>query len=57
MQERKSFDFPPNVLYENRYCHQDDFKVLVNGGIDKNYEILKSIFKFIILNLNVKSLL
>ena len=46
MQERKSFDFPPNVLYENRYCYQDDFSVLVCGGRDKNYEIVKSIFKF-----------
>ena len=46
MQERKSFDFPPNVLYENRYCYQDDFSVLVCGGRDKNYKTVESIFKF-----------
>ena len=31
MQERKSFDFPPKVLYENRYCNQNDFSVFVCG--------------------------
>ena len=46
MQERKSFDFALNVLYEKRYCYQDDFSVLVYGGIDKNYEVVKSTFKF-----------
>ena len=46
MQERKSFDFLPKALYENRYCNQDDFSVLVCGGIDKNYKTVKSICKF-----------
>ena len=45
MQERKSFDFPPKILYENRYCNQDDFSVLVCGGRDKNYKTVESIFK------------
>ena len=36
MQERKTFDFPPRVLYENRYCNQDDFSVLFCGGKKKS---------------------
>ena len=36
MQERNSFDFPPKVLYENRYCNQDDFSIIVSGGINEN---------------------
>ena len=45
MQKRKSFDFPPKILYENRYCNQNDFSVLVCGGRDKNYKTVESIFK------------
>ena len=45
MQERKRFDFPPTVLYENRFCNQDDFSILVCGGIDQNNNLVKSIFK------------
>ena len=45
VQERKGFDFPPNVLYENRYCNQDDFSVLVCGGKNINSNKLKNIFK------------
>ena len=26
----------PQVLYENRYCNQEGFSVLVCGGKDKN---------------------
>ena len=26
----------PNVLYENRYCNQDDFSILVCGGNTSN---------------------
>ena len=32
---QESFKFPPNVLYENRYCNQDNFSVLVCGGFVK----------------------
>ena len=45
MQERKNFNFPPKVLYENRYCNQDDFSVLVCGGKDKNDKLVRSVFK------------
>ena len=39
MNERKSLNFPPKVLYENRYCNQDDFSVLVCGGRNETGEI------------------
>ena len=44
-QERNSFDFPLKVLYENRYCNQDDFSILVCGGLNKQHNNWKSIFK------------
>ena len=45
MQEEKSFDFPPKVLYENRYCYQDDFSVLICGGKNKNDKIVNTVYK------------
>ena len=42
---QENFDFPPKVLYENRYCNQVDFSVLVCGGRNKNYKNVKSVFK------------
>ena len=33
---RESFDFPPKVLYENRYCNLEGFSILACGGGDKN---------------------
>ena len=45
MQERNSFDFLPKALYENRYCNQDDFSVLVCGGKNKNQTAVNSIYK------------
>ena len=42
---QESFNFPQKVLYENRYCNQDDFSVLVCGGRDKNNKTVKSVFK------------
>ena len=45
MQERKSLDFPPKVMYENRYCNKDDFSILVCGGKNKTDQNVKSIFK------------
>ena len=45
MQERKSFDFPPKILYENRYCNQDDFSVLVCGVKFINNEVKNNVFK------------
>ena len=26
----------PSVLYENRYCNQDEFDIVVCGGINEN---------------------
>ena len=39
-----SLDFPPKVLYENRYCNQDDYSVLICGGWNRS-DVLKSVFK------------
>ena len=36
----------PKVLYENRYCNQEDFSILVCGGIDEDYECINPVFKF-----------
>ena len=35
----------PNVLYENRYCNQDDFSILVCGGFTKNVPSLNDVYK------------
>ena len=45
MQETKRLDFPPKILYKNRYCNQDDFSVLVCGGKFKNDEVKNNVFK------------
>ena len=54
MQERKSFNFPPKFLYENRCCNQDDFSVLVCGGRSRLYRNWKSLFKLNGSNLEYK---
>ena len=42
----KSFDFPPKNIYENRYCNQNDFSILVCGGKrERNGEFVNSVFK------------
>ena len=45
MNGRKNLNFPPKVLYENRYCNQNDFSVLVYGVVDQNNKLVKSFFK------------
>ena len=45
LKEMKNSDFPPNILYENRYCNQDDFSILICGGRDENDNIVKTILK------------
>ena len=45
MQEKKSLDFLPKALYENRYCNQDDFIVLVCGGMNKNKIVVDTVYK------------
>ena len=44
MQECKSFDIPPKVLYVNRYCNQDDFSFLVCGGKNKKREVIYKLY-------------
>ena len=41
---QENFDFPPKVLYENRYCNQDDFSVLVCGRSITS-KIVNSVYK------------
>ena len=45
MQGRKSFHFPSKVLYENRYCNQDDFSVLVCGGKNKSDIVVDTVYR------------
>ena len=45
VQQRKIFDFPPKILYENRYCNQEDFSVLVCGGRTENNKVVKTVYK------------
>ena len=35
----------PNVLYENRYCDQDDFSILICGGENENRETLNDVYE------------
>ena len=42
---QKNFDFPPKVLYENRYCNQDDFSILICGRTNESNKIVESVFK------------
>ena len=43
--ETSKSNFPPNILYKNRYCNRDDFSILVSGGRDGNYEVVKSVYQ------------
>ena len=43
---QESFKFPPKILYENRYCNQVDFSVLVCGG-KKKKDLLKVEMKIV----------
>ena len=42
---QESFNFPPKILYENRYCNQDDFSILVCGGKIENKKVVNSVYK------------
>ena len=35
----------PTVLYENRYCDQDDFSILICGGENENREALNDVYE------------
>ena len=43
--DRSKSNFPPIVLYENRYCNQDDFSILICGGRNEHNKPVKSIFQ------------
>ena len=43
--EMKSSEVQPNILYENRYCNQDDFSILICGGKNENNTVVNSIFQ------------
>ena len=45
MNGRKSLNFPPKILYENRYCNQEDFSILICAGVNENDRLVKSVFK------------
>ena len=42
---QENFDFPPKVLYENRYSNQDDLSILICGGKNKTDKLVRSVFK------------
>ena len=35
----------PDILYENRYCNQEDFSILVCGGRDKKGKYLNRVWE------------
>ena len=38
----------PKVLYENRYCKQDDFSIVICGGrkvVDKDVKIVDDVYQ------------
>ena len=43
--KNESFDFPPKVLYKNRYCNQDDFSFLVCGRRNENKIQIDTVYK------------
>ena len=45
----------PKVLYENRYCNQEGFSILVCGGKDKNGKVTNEVFELEIPSYKVKN--
>ena len=41
----KSLFHVPKVLYENRYCNQDGFSILICGGENENEEALNDFYE------------
>ena len=55
--ENKLVPIPvPKVLYENRYCNQEGFSILVCGGKDKKGKITNEVLELEIPSFNVKKL-
>ena len=44
----------PKVLYENRYCNQEGFSILVCGGKDKKGKVTNEVLELEIPSFNVK---
>ena len=42
---QKGSFFVPKVLYENRYCNQKDFSIIVCGGQNKNSEVVDDVYE------------
>ena len=42
---KENLDFPPNILYESRYCNQGNFSVLVCGETYEIYEVVNNVYK------------
>ena len=54
-EKRKTIPFHvPKVLYENRYCNQEGFSILISGGKDKNGETTNEVLKLEIPSFKVK---
>ena len=46
LKENKMFPFQiPKVLYENRYCNQEGFSILICGGKDKNKKVTNEVLE------------
>ena len=41
----KSSLFVPEVLYENRYCNQNDFSIVICGGKNKRFKIVNDVYE------------
>ena len=48
----KSFNVP-NEIYENKYCNQDDFSILVCGGYNQNNTTLNDVYELNDQRLNI----
>ena len=48
------FNHVPKVLYENRYCNQEDFSILISGGRDKDKILTNEVLELEIPSFEVK---
>ena len=44
-EDQKSVFNVPKVLYENRYCSQDSFSILVCGGVNENRKAVNDVYE------------
>ena len=44
----------PNVLYENRYCNQEGFSILICGGYNKNDKVTNEVLELEIPSFKLK---